>query len=148
MISARSMIVTLGIPGSGKTTWATANAAGALILSADVLRLERQPDRPRHFAYMNNQAMAALRTGRDVVIDVCATRAEHRRRWLVLARMTGASPRLIVMTTSHDVAAGRNAQRDYPVPADVMACYVAEYETALIHIGSEPWDEIVHVDGS
>jgi predicted kinase len=140
-----TLTVTFGIPGSGKSTWATANAGNSLVLSADILRTDRTMNTARYLATMKAQALAALRQGRDVTVDICATNPKHRAQWLTLARWTKARTRIVLFATPHTVALERNAARTHAVPAEDMARYIRDFDTALTALQSEPWDEAVAV---
>jgi predicted kinase len=139
------LTVTFGIPGSGKSTWVAANAGTALVLSADILRTDRTVDTKRHLDWMKAQALAALRSGRDVVVDICATDPVHRAQWLTLARWAKARTRLVLFATPHTVALERNAARAHPVPAEDMARYIRDFDTATRALPCEPWDEAIGV---
>lgn len=139
------LTVTFGIPGSGKSTWVAANAGGSLVLSADILRTDRTVDTFRHLEWMKAQALAALRAGRDVTVDICAIDPKHRAQWLMLARWARVRTRLVLFATPHVVALERNAARTHPVPAEDMARYIRDFDTATRALPAEPWDEAIGV---
>jgi len=139
------LTVTCGIPGSGKSTWVAANAGSSLVLSADILRTDRTVDAWRHLEWMKAQALTALRAGRDVTVDICATDPKHRAQWLTLARWARARTRLVLFATPHTVALERNAARTHAVPTEDMARYIRDFDAALTALQAEPWDEAIGV---
>lgn len=127
-----ALIVTRGLPGSGKSTWAKSwiaeNPVQRVRVNRDNLRYEfygrysgltfEQEERiTRH---QRARVAAALRLGNDVVVDDTHLRNLYVRQWEQIARREGA--RLDVRDFPIDVhtAIVRDAARTRTVGADVI----------------------------
>jgi predicted kinase len=112
------LIVLVGPPGSGKTTWARRNSRGAVHVSQDGLIDAITPDgfdhvyRPVYRAAENALARAALQAGHTVIVDRTNRTRAHRERWLQIAREASCPAVAVVMTTSVSLCRERNAKRD------------------------------------
>jgi predicted kinase len=111
------LILLVGPPGSGKTTWARRNGRGAVHVSQDSLIDAITPDGFDH-AYRaiyreaeDAVARAALEAGYAVIVDRTNRTRAHRERWLQIARQAGCSAVAIVMTTPEALCRQRNAKR-------------------------------------
>jgi predicted kinase len=101
---APTLILAVGLPGSGKSTFARrlAPQIGAAVLESDALRrlLFGQPtynpiESQRLFEAIRASARELLEHGRNVVIDATNVKESDRRPFYELARDTGA--RLLVL---------------------------------------------------
>ena len=116
--SAGALIVLVGPPGSGKTTWARLRGQGMVHVSQDALIAAITPHgfdhtwRPVYHAAEDAVARAALAAGHTVLIDRTNRTREHRARWLRIAREAGRPAIAIVMSTPFDLCRERNARRD------------------------------------
>ena len=125
-VDAPVLTVTVGIPGSGKTTWLDRTMPEATIISMDRMRQallgsmsdQRENDR------IHRDAMAAttsqLRDGRSVVFDATSYSVERRERLVSIADTTGARVRMIYFDIGLEEALNRNAARGRSVPRDVI----------------------------
>jgi len=117
-VGARCLIVLVGPPGSGKTTWARRNGPGAVHVSQDGLIAAITPDgfdhayRPVYKEAENAVAAAALEAGHTVIVDRTNRTRAHRERWLHIARRQSCPAIAVVITTPHTLCRERNAQRD------------------------------------
>src|SRR5260370_39028631 len=111
------LVVLVGPPGSGKSTWARRNGRGAIHVSQDGLIDAISPDgfehvyRPIYAAAEDALARAALQSGHTVIVDRTNRTREHRQRWLDIAREAGSPAMAVVMTASAALCRSRNRER-------------------------------------
>jgi 5,6-dimethylbenzimidazole synthase len=114
---ATCLIVLVGPPGSGKTTWARRNGRGAVHVSQDDLIDAITPggfDHEYDDVYRQAEdavARAALRAGHTVIVDRTNRTRAHRQRWLNIAREASCPAIAIIMTTPDALCRERNAAR-------------------------------------
>lgn len=112
------LIVLVGPPGSGKTTWAKRNQSGAVHISQDDLIDAITPAgfdhvyRPVYHAAKDAVAHAALREGHTVIVDRTNRTRAHRSRWLEIANQERCPTIAVVMSTSEELCRERNAKRN------------------------------------
>ncbi|HLK69845.1 MAG TPA: ATP-binding protein [Bryobacteraceae bacterium] len=156
------LVVLVGIPGSGKSTWARRNGAGAVHVSQDDLIDAITPDGfdhiycPIYKAAEEAVARAALAAGHTVIVDRTNRTRAHRQRWIRIAREMACPSIALVMTTPETLCRKRNAGRDgvRRVSEERMERMIAALEPvgldegfAAIHYGdSHRLDEILSGD--
>jgi predicted kinase len=117
-IAVPCLIVLVGAPGSGKSTWAHQNRYGVVHVSQDDLIDAITPGgfdhvyRPVYRQAEEAIARAALRCGHTVIVDRTNRTRAHRERWLSLARQESCPAIAVVMSTSEELCRKRNAKRD------------------------------------
>lgn len=135
------LVVTRGIPASGKTTWARAwvdeDPAARVRVSRDDLRAQLfGAVDARYAAYFADPALGdreravtraedalvqgMLRAGRSVVVDATHVKSSYVRRWRDLAAKFGAEFRAEVLDPGLDECLARDARRQWPVGERVV----------------------------
>jgi predicted kinase len=125
----RRIIVLVGLPGSGKSTWA--RKQDLPVLSSDAMRLMLADDvtdqsiHRRVFAALRYLLRQRLAIGRPVTcIDATHTTVRERRQWIQIARKYGCRIEAVFFDVPPVVCKQRNVNRDRTVPdwvIDLMA---------------------------
>ena len=130
---AQRVVIAIGLPGSGKSTWFAAQ--GITPLSSDSLRLlladdvDEQRYQDDIFRALRFLLGVRLDLGRPVTyIDATNLRREHREPFLQLAREHGCSVQATYFQVPAAVCRARNTARNRRVPTDVMEAMAAGLE--------------------
>ena len=138
----------IGIPGSGKSTYAA--SLGCRVVCPDIIREERgwRPDAPEAFEIARSQILKELLAGRDVVFDATNTVRDLRAEMIAVGKPYADRVVCIWMDTPLMTCMWRNLERGRQggrrVPPDVMermARHLADNPPEL----SEGFDEIRRV---
>lgn len=124
-----TLIVTCGVSGSTKSTWAAAVAPtlNALIVNMDSIRLMLcgdASDQSKNQAVFEEsilQVDTALAAGQSVIYDNVNKNARARRKVIEMAKKHGAKVIGVYFETDLMVAQLRNAARDRVVPSEIVA---------------------------
>lgn len=139
------LIVLMGAPAAGKTTWLKKNMTGSEhVASSEMVRIDREIDVA---AYMNNmrlQGAKALAAGKDVIVDATNTITAHRLFWLNQAKKHGHQTKLIVFNTDLPLLLNGQKIRAYPAPRSVVIKHHKNMKLANQLIKNEGWDEIIY----
>lgn len=131
----------IGIPGSGKSTFAKAHLQGEY-LSSDDLRDEL--GKINIWDEMLQRTEAALSSGKDVIYDATSIKKKDRESALRIARKYGASKTAYVMLTPYEKCLTWNCKRseNRVVPEDVIKRMHDNYEPPT----NEEFDEIIYIN--
>ncbi|MGH3348937.1 MAG: LLM class flavin-dependent oxidoreductase, partial [Nocardioides sp.] len=147
-----ALVVLVGASGSGKSTWATERYRSEEVVSSDALRgvvgsgphdLDASTEA---FALLETIVAARLGRGLTTVVDTLGTDPERRRGWRAVAAAAGLPAVLVVLDTPEAECRRRNAARDRPVPAPVLAGQLRTVRDLRSELDAEAWDLVVHVD--
>ena len=146
-----ALVVLVGASGSGKSTWAAQRFRAEEVVSSDTLRgvvgsgphdLDASAD-----AFALVEAIVTARLGRRLttVVDTLGFDVDRRRSWLSRARAVGLPAVLVLLETPDEECRRRNAQRDLPVPARVLAGQLHRRREVAAEVLDEGWDLVVPV---
>jgi predicted kinase len=128
----RRIILAVGLPGSGKSTWFAQR--GITPLSSDELRRmllddpEAQERNPEVFAALRYLTRRRLELHRpDTWIDATSLTRRVRRPWIKLASDAGASIEALWFDVPLELCLARNAARNRNVPEHVMRLMAARF---------------------
>ena len=130
---AAKLFITVGIPGTGKSTWAELHHHNDVIVSSDSIREELfgdAADQSNHkevFDTFHGRIRMGLMYEKDVVADSTALDGFARENLLELARLWNAEPHLIIFGDVHE-GLERNRARDRVVPDDAMIRMIDKYK--------------------
>lgn len=135
------LVILVGIPGCGKSTWADKLLVSHYVVSSDAIRAEMGDvnDQTRNqsvFDEFHKRIEDHLASGRDVVAD--STALDHRARVSLcdIARRLKAPVDLVYFTNCGE-AADRNRRRERVVPEDVMQRMLEKYERFRLMLPQE-----------
>lgn len=146
-----ALVVLVGASGSGKSTWAAQRYRAEEVVSSDALRgvvgsgphdLDASAD-----AFAVLEAVVTARLGRRLttVVDTLGFDTDRRRRWLSRARAVGLPAVLVLLQTPDHVCRDRNAARDRPLPARVLAGQLGRRRAVADEVEDEGWDHVLTV---
>ena len=144
-----ALVVLVGASGAGKSTWAAERYRGDEIVSSDALRgvvgsgphdLDASADA---FALLETIVAARLGRGLCTVVDTLGTDPARRLAWLAAGRAAGLPTVAVLLATLEAECRRRNAARDRPVPAPVLAGQLRAVRDVEAALADEGWD-VVH----
>jgi alkanesulfonate monooxygenase SsuD/methylene tetrahydromethanopterin reductase-like flavin-dependent oxidoreductase (luciferase family)/predicted kinase len=148
-----ALVVLMGAAASGKSTWASGRYRRVEVVSSDELRgvvgsgpadLDASGDA---FDLLERIVAARLSRGLTTVVDTLGLDADRRLAWRAAARAAGLPAAIVVLATPGEECRRRNARRDRPVPAPVLAEQVRRAAAARATVGAEGWDHVEIVSG-
>ena len=130
-VARGSLVVLVGPPASGKSTWAARHFPPHEIVSSDGLRAivgtgeHDQRASKDALELLDLVIERRLRRRLTTVIDSLGTNATRRRRWLAAAERAGVPCVAVVFDTAATVCRARNRARARPIPSKVMSSMLA-----------------------
>ena len=132
-IAEGSLVVLVGPPASGKSTWAAEQFPSHQVVSSDALRAVVGTDEHDQraskdaFDVLDLVVQRRLRRGLTTVVDSLGTDAKRRRRWIRAAADAGRPSVAVVFDTDDATCRARNRARDRSIPTSVMTSMLARW---------------------
>jgi predicted kinase len=127
------VILAIGLPGAGKSTWFAER--GVRPLSSDAMRILLSDDEDNQTIHIEVfEALRYLLVKRlqlgvvDTYVDATNLTRMHRRPFVDLAVRHGARAEAVWFATPLEVCLERNAKRERRVPEDVMRAMAEAFE--------------------
>lgn len=142
-IAAGSLVVLVGPPASGKTTWAARRFRPGTVVSSDDLRAlvgtgpHDQRASTDAFDVVDLVVERRLRRGLTTVIDSLGTDARRRRRWRGAAARAGVPCVAVVFDVDAATCRARNRGRERPVPSATMTSMLSGWPAARDALAGE-----------
>lgn len=160
--SLAGLLLLIGLPGSGKSTWATKTldtVPGGRLISTDHIRADLFGNEAvqgpwllvwREVQRRFQQAVIQISQAQlqYVIYDATNTARRQRRRVLDLARAVGFAPPIgIWFDPPLAVCLARNAQRDRNVPEEIIFKMQRQLQGAPPHV-NEGFRRLYHIDSN
>ena len=143
------LIMLVGIPASGKSSYARQNYKDYKIYSSDELReklfndVNDQVHNDELFRYIHKNIIKDLKDGNDVVYDATNIYSRNRRNFLSKLSDINCNKICIVFNVDINKCKLRNSTRERKVPEEVIDKMYNKIETPSI---DEGFDEIYYVN--
>ena len=146
-----ALVVLVGASASGKSTWAARHYRAEEVVSSDALRavvgsgandLDASSDA---FALLEAVVTARLGRGLTTVVDTLGLDAARRLGWLRQARTAGLPAVVVLLDAPDEQCRSRNARRDRPLPAPVLAAQLRRRVDVAAEVADEGWDVVAEV---
>lgn len=147
------LVVLVGVPGSGKSSWAARVGRPNQIVSADALRaqvgLDERDQRASKEAFdlLDRIVAARMRRGLTTIVDTTGLEGPRRARWLEIARQHGRPAHAVVLDVPAADARRRNKARPNPVPSKVLTAQLTALPSAVAELADEGFDAVHHLSG-
>jgi F420-dependent oxidoreductase-like protein len=128
-----SLVVLVGPPGSGKSTWAAGQFRPDQVVSSDGLRSvvgtgeHDQRASKDAFDVLDLVVERRLRRRLTTVVDTLGTDGKRRRRWRDAAAAAGVPCVAVVFDVDAAECRARNRSREHPVPGPVLSSMLASW---------------------
>lgn len=153
------LILIMGLPGTGKTTFARALSGriGAVHLNSDIVRRElgkrgayTPADKESVYRELYRRTETYLRRGRDVIVDSTFFKKSIRDPYFQLAERYGVPVQLILLQAGEETLKERlskprpDSEADYDVYRKIKAAYEAPDPPFLeLHSDRESMEEML-----
>ncbi len=123
------LTLTIGIPGSGKTTWSNAYCLrndDTIYINPDTMRviitgdINDQSANSKVYGELGHLCEYFMFFNRPILIDATNYNKKNRKNWIALGKKYGYEIVAVVMKTSFEESKTRNAARERVVPEFVL----------------------------
>jgi predicted kinase len=143
ILTKQKIIVLMGVPGAGKTTWLNAqDLSNFHLASTEPVRVNKELDVDYFMHKLRVDATVAAEDGLSIVSDGTNLAQRHRWFWLNLAKSVNAESNLVVFDTDLSLCLKAQDIRLAPVDKKLVRKYGYMMQQAKRVIHSEPWDSI------
>lgn len=147
----KTMIFLMGLPASGKTTFARANFSTFAFCDSDEFKMvhpDYDPERPSELhewscTFEEALFLHSVVTNENWVIDGTGTNSEKMVRRIKMAQANGFTAKLVYVTVSLATSLKRNAARERKVPEDVLTSKALDIATSFELVA--PYADVVVV---
>lgn len=136
----------VGLPGSGKTTFAHNIEKEAVVISSDIIRKElwgseeKQGDNKIVFEELEKRVMENLAADKSAVYDATNIKAKKRKDFLYrLRKIPNVNTVCMLMSVPYEQCLERNNERGRVVPEEVIEKMYMNFEVPQIREG---WNQI------
>jgi F420-dependent oxidoreductase-like protein len=149
-----SLVVLVGPPASGKSTWAAAHFPSHQVVSSDELRAvvgtgeHDQRASKDAFDVLDMVIERRLRRRLTTVVDTLGTDAKRRRRWRDAAADAGAPCVAVVFDADPAVCRARNRGRVRPIPSRTLASMLDAWPAVRDAVAGEGYAAVHHADAA
>lgn len=154
MITNPSLVVLVGPPASGKSSWAGEHFTAQQVVCADALRgivgehdldLAASDDA---FDILDQIVEMRLGRGLTTVVDTMGLNPDRRRGYLDAARRHGVNAVAVPFATSATECKRRNRERAHPVPVRIIDSMARKFREIAPQLTEEGWDEVIAPEAS
>lgn len=137
------VILTIGMPGSGKSTWAESycRAGGAIRINADKMRYlisgneSDQNCNGKVFENLKLMYRYLLDGGYSIVVDNLNCKIKDRKFWIEEAKIYKCKIKCVIFNTGIEVCWVRNCYRARTVPKHVLERFELNFEPPTLEEG-------------
>lgn len=139
------LVVLIGPPGAGKTTWLDRELSRAVRVDLEQIRRDPTANRSELIDAAVQRAFDELRAGNLVAFDSTALRSQMRARLRGIAREVDVPVYAVVFDVPLDDLLNAQKTRTHPVPDSRVRELHDEFEAQKTSIYAERWDGVVTV---
>lgn len=137
------LIMTIGLPASGKTEWAK-QQGGFEVISSDDIRAELgdvndQSKNHKVFEILHQRIRDRLSSDLSCIYDATNLNCKKRRAFLNNISDLQCKKKAVVFITPPEVLRARNESRERKVPGHVFSKMIRQFQPPILEEG---WDEI------